>query len=180
MVNHMRGFIMPSFVHSFKLAHDQKIPAKKLGLLISATILISLVVSWWTVVRLGYDNGALSFNNRFWAQEGSTMPTGFINSLRLDSGSAPLAWTWMGVGGTLTYGMMMARSRLLWFPLHPIGYLVALTYPGATFWSSIFLGWGCKVSYYSPWRQGHLPENYARIFGASTGRRVNDDFLAPH
>ncbi len=31
MVNHMRGFIMPSFLHGFKLAHDHKISRRPLG-----------------------------------------------------------------------------------------------------------------------------------------------------
>jgi hypothetical protein len=41
--------------------------------------------------------------------------------------------------------MMLARSRFLWFPLHPLGLLMSLTYPMNTLWFSIFLGWGCKV-----------------------------------
>ncbi len=145
IVNHMRGFIMPSFIHAFKLAHDQRIPAKKLGLLISAVILISMAVSWWTVVRLGYDNGGLSLQNRWWARDGAQMPPGFIGSLRSGDGNAPVAWIFTGVGAILTYAMMLARARFTAFPFHPIGYLTALTYPGATFWVSIFLGWSCKV-----------------------------------
>ncbi|BCM94397.1 hypothetical protein IAD21_06304 [Abditibacteriota bacterium] len=146
MVNHMRGFIMPSFVHSFKLAHDHKITPKPLGALIAATILLSVGVSWWTTVRLGYDNGGLSLGNRFWAQDGPRMPAGFVGGLySSDGGSAVVRWIFLGVGMSLTYAMMLARSRFAWFPLHPIGYMVALTYPGATFWVSIFLGWLCKV-----------------------------------
>ena len=45
-VVHMRGFIMPSFVHSFKLAHDREIAPRPLGALLVAVILISVVVSW--------------------------------------------------------------------------------------------------------------------------------------
>jgi hypothetical protein len=54
----MRGFIMPSFVQSFKLAHDRKIAAKPLLALICAVILISMVMSFITVVRLGYETAA--------------------------------------------------------------------------------------------------------------------------
>ena len=40
LIFHMRAFIMPSFVHSFKLAHDNKIPARPLLKLVSAVTLI--------------------------------------------------------------------------------------------------------------------------------------------
>jgi hypothetical protein len=29
----------------------------------------------------------------------------------------------------------------LWFPLHPLGYLMGLVFPVSVFWFSIFLGW---------------------------------------
>jgi hypothetical protein len=164
IVNHMRGFVMPSFIHAFKLAHDQKIPAKKLGLLISTVILISMGVSWWTTVRLGYDNSGLALQNRWWSRDGATMPIGFIDSLRSSDGNAPIAWLFTGVGAFATYAMMLARARFTAFPLHPIGYLTALSYPGATFWASIFLGWSCKVL-------------ITRFGGNDTYRRATPGFL---
>ena len=44
----MRGFLMPSFVQSFKLAHDRKIRLKPLLCLITGVTLISFVVGIWT------------------------------------------------------------------------------------------------------------------------------------
>jgi hypothetical protein len=146
MVVHMRGFIMPSFMHSFKLAHDRKIAAKPLGVLIAAVVLIAMSVSWWTVVRLGYQNGGLQLGHKWYTTQGSLWPVNFITSISSASGEAAwLNWIWMSVGALLTFGMMAARSRLLWFPLHPIGYLMCLTFPIKMFWFSIFLGWLCKV-----------------------------------
>ncbi len=146
MVNHMRGFIMPSFVQGFKLAHDNKIAARPLASLISVVVLISVGVSWWTVVRLGYTSSALTFGHHWWAQDGPKMPAQFTNDMTTsDRSSAPMSWLWLSVGALLTYGMMLARSRFTFFPFHPIGYLMALTYPTATFWFSIFLGWLAKT-----------------------------------
>ncbi|MBV9865628.1 MAG: hypothetical protein JO316_09780 [Abitibacteriaceae bacterium] len=146
-VIHMRSFIMPSFVHSFKLAQDNKIAARPLAALVGVVILISVGMSWWTVVRMGYDNSGLTFGHHWWAQDGPKAPAYFIDSVTKssDTGSAPARWLWLGVGIALTYGMMLARSRFTFFPFHPIGYMMALTYSGATFWSSIFLGWLAKV-----------------------------------
>ncbi|MDF2440469.1 MAG: hypothetical protein JWN98_1453, partial [Abditibacteriota bacterium] len=145
-VFHMRSFIMPSFLMSFKLAHDRKIAAKPLGLMIVAVIVISVAMSWWTVVRLGYDSGGLQMGHRWWAQDGPKSPAHFIEGItKSKDDPAWIAWLWMGIGGAFTYAIMLARSRLTFFPLHPVGYLMALSYPSATFWSSIFLGWLCKV-----------------------------------
>ncbi len=146
MVNHMRGFIMPSFIHGFKLAHDHKISKRPLGLLIVATVVIAVIVSWLTTVNLGYrGGGALSFGLKWWAQEGPQNSVKFINMMAgSNKGSAPLAWFWLAFGGALTWGMMLMRSRFAWFPLHPIGYIMSLSYSASTFWFSIFLGWMFK------------------------------------
>ncbi len=144
---HMRCFIMPSFLYGLKLAHDRKIAMRKLAALVGAVIVISTVISWLTVVKLGYDNGALQFGHRWWAQDGARSPVNFVDTVltKATKDSASTNWIWMGVGAALTYGMMAARTRMLWFPFHPIGYLMALTYPGKMFWVSIFIGWLCKV-----------------------------------
>ena len=146
MVNHMRGFIMPSFIQGFKLAHDHKISRRPLASLIVATVLIAVIVSWITTVNLGYRaEGALSFGHKWWSQDGPKMPAQFVTSMTSNNqGSAPLAWFWLVVGVALTWGMMLMRSRYAWFPLHPIGYIMSLSYPTAVFWFSIFLGWAFK------------------------------------
>ena len=142
MVNHMRGFIMPSFIQSFKLAHDHKIARRPLGALIVATVLIAVVVSWLTTVNMGYQSGALTFNHKWWSQDGPKMTAYFVGSMTgSNQGSAPQSWFWLAFGAALTWGMMLMRSRFAWFPFHPIGYIMSLSYPLATFWFSIFLGW---------------------------------------
>ena len=37
------------------------------------------------------------------------------------------------------------RLRFAWWPLHPVGFLMVYTYPGAHLWFSIMLGWMCKT-----------------------------------
>lgn len=35
--------------------------------------------------------------------------------------------------------------QLIWWPLHPIGFLMVGTFPGNVLWFSVFVGWICKV-----------------------------------
>jgi len=145
LMTDLRGFIMPSFVQGFKLAHDRKIPAKPLLALIFSVVLITLCMSLWMNVRLGYEHGGLTLESWF-AQGGAKKPA--QNAAALIDGARDVSWlnwVWMGVGAGATWGMMLARNHFLWFPLHPIGYLMALTYPLNRLWGSIFIGWMCKA-----------------------------------
>jgi len=144
---HMRGFIMPSFLHAFKLAHDREISPKPLLALISAVVLVSASIGLVMAVKIGYDNGGLSLTHKWWATQGSLHGATFSTVTRQANDNMPF-WNWLslGFGGFMTYGMMLLRSRFAWFPFHPIGYLMAQSYPGSMFWFSIMLGWGFKVT----------------------------------
>lgn len=141
----MRAFLMPSFVQSFKLAHDERIPARPLWLLFIAVTLIALAMSLWMNVRLGYEYGGLKFNLWF-AVVGPQLPA--RNAVELLHGAQNVSWTnwwWLAAGMAITAAVMLARSRFLWFPLHPLGFLICLTAPNQRVWFSLFLGWLCKV-----------------------------------
>ena len=139
----MRAFLMPSFLHSFKLAHDRDINARKLTGLIIVTVLVSMGVGLWAKVRMGYVAGGLALHPWFSivaaqypAQNAQTM----LHGLSADLNN----WFWLGVGALLVVGMSSARARFAWFPLHPVGYLLSLTAPTQRAWFSFFLGWAIK------------------------------------
>lgn len=48
-------------------------------------------------------------------------------------------------GAALTAFLAAMRIVLAWWPLHPVGYLLAFTYPVSRIWFSMFVGWLVKV-----------------------------------
>jgi hypothetical protein len=145
IVYHMRGVLLPSFLHAFKLAHDRGIAARRLAVLIAGVVVITVLVSWLTTIKLGYSAGGLQLGHKFFTQIGATKSVTFADALRVPAASASSNWFWLGFGVILTYAMMLARSRFLFFPFHPLGYLVCLVFPAEQFWTSIFLGWLVKI-----------------------------------
>ena len=146
MINDMRAFLMPSFLQSFKLAHERGLKRKPLLGLIAAVILITFVMGIWMNIRLGYDSGGLQLNS--WFQDGGAKKPA-TDAQNLIRGVRNATWfntLWIGLGVAMTWGMTVARSQFLWFPFHPIGLLMSLTYPMNMLWSSIFVGWLCKVT----------------------------------
>ncbi|BCM93602.1 hypothetical protein IAD21_05493 [Abditibacteriota bacterium] len=165
LIGDPRAFSMPSFVQSFKLAHDHKIPARPLLALIFAVITITFAMSCWMRVRLGYENGGLSLGSWFFVKVGSQFPAWFSNDLL--KGVTDASWTnavWLAIGALFTFGLMAARARFPWFPLHPIGFLLSLTWAMEQIWFSIFIGWSCKVL-------------ITRFGGAETYRKTTPFFL---
>ena len=145
LMTDLRGFIMPSFIQSFKLAHDRKIALRPLLVLIMACSLITMALGVYMNVRLGYTQGGLSLDS-WYAGPASRLPAD--SSASLIKGVTDASYwnlAWVGVGIALTYGMMLARSRFAWFPLHPIGLLISQSYPIGQIWFSVFLGWLAKV-----------------------------------
>ena len=54
--------------------------------------------------------------------------------------------TWrVGTGGFIVLALCLLRYRFLAWPLHPIGFIMAHTYPMRVFWLSIMIGWLCKT-----------------------------------
>ena len=146
MMFELRGFLLPSFVQSFKLAHDRKIAARPLMALITACIAISFGVALWTIVKMGYDYGGLTLQE-WWARgNGAQGPAKNAAQLVRDSTEdLKLNWGWTAVGVAVTIGLMAARAQFSWFPLHPIGYIIFTPFPIVTLWFSIFLGWLAKT-----------------------------------
>jgi len=148
MTYHMRGFLMPSFLQSFKLAYDQGINGRRLGLLIAAVILVSMAMGWSMLIRLGYETGGNSLRESVFIQGVAPNSMNFVQRMMRGDASASVAqnWFWLAVGFAVTIGLVMARGRYSWFCLHPLGYLVGMTYPVQVFWLSLFIAWAAKVT----------------------------------
>lgn len=141
-----RSMLLPGFIHSFKLARDYEINPRRLAMLITACILISLVMTLGMRVGLGYNYGGLQLQNKWMTGGGAQLPVTTIAPLIEGVHDfSPANGVWLLVGGLMAQGVMLARTHLLWFPLHPLGILMSLSYPMSRLWFSIFLGWGCKV-----------------------------------
>ncbi len=142
----MRAFILPSFVQGWKLAYDNGLHLKRLGALIGLIILIALAMGFYRRVDIAYNNGGALVWHHFVAKNGVTIWANTSSSMA--KGVENVTWTnsfWVGVGALATWAMLAMRARFAWFPLHPLGYLIPLSYPMICLWFPIFVGWLCKV-----------------------------------
>jgi len=147
ILSDMRTNVLPAFLSMMKIAHEIGLDKRQLRRLllccvvaIIATLAVTIVVS----VASLYSNGGLQ-SYSFFASGSAT--TSFKNAASAINGNYPWHWqnlAWMAFGALMVLMMMTLRSRLLWFPLHPLGYLVAPGYAIKRLWFSFFLGWLIK------------------------------------
>ena len=109
-------------------------------------IVIGTLASFWAFLYLLYETGALAVHGYI---------VGIGNEVfgrRLERWiNNPTGPNWdgtqsMGIGAAMTWILYFLRHKFMWWPFHPIGYVMtAATWGGlADFWFSVFLGWLVK------------------------------------
>lgn len=142
----MRSSLMPSWISALKLISDRKLPARSLFLLFCAVTMISITLAARTHVQISYEHGALSMGAPYASHEA---PQDIASDAAKFAQGAPpqgafvLVWTLVGIASVLFMAFM--RSRFPWFPFHPTGYVMGLSWAMHNLWLSVFIGWACKA-----------------------------------
>jgi hypothetical protein len=141
---HWSDFVMPHYLHGFRAAGEAKLARRRLFAIIALASVVAYAVSVYFRLSLVYQKGALNLRNDTFV----SIPRwffGWINNWVIaHSGREYMAVHGMISGGTLTLFLIAMRHRFLWWPLHPIGFLLGNTPPAGQLWSCVFIGWLIK------------------------------------
>jgi hypothetical protein len=131
--------LMPSIMHGFKIPDHIKLNQRKLLAVMAISIVVAIGATHYASLNLIYSKGGLNM------RMGGTWPLqNTANKIQWPSETNwPELYSMMG-GAVATFFLLFMRRRFLWWPLHPIGYLLGATYSPFMLWSSIFFGWLIK------------------------------------
>ena len=138
-------FIMGTCAHALKLIEEMDRRSRRLILrALILAMLIGSLGSMWVIFHLAYDYGGINMNSYFF-KDGPAYAYKF--AMR---NIEPAGTYWPGLafftgGGALMTLMMIARARLSWWPLHPIGFPIGANYLTGRIWFSVLLAWAVKV-----------------------------------
>ena len=104
-----------------------------------AAMVIGLFVSYYSALKISYAHRAPY-----------TGCGGFLNQLSsfLVSPKTGTDWTntgFMLFGSGFTIWLMWMRHVFVWWPLHPVGYMMLSAWASFKLWFSIFLGWSFQI-----------------------------------
>jgi hypothetical protein len=159
-----RESLMPFVATSIKMADDMKVKVTRIFWVLVGAVIVALGVAFlsnfWTLYNFGSitsDGWAskfvptLCFDSA--AREISELsePGQLAESRALDGfakwklfSPSLLAVGYMGVGFVLVLAFSLLRFRFARFPLHPVLFLVAGSYPANVCWASFLVGWFIK------------------------------------
>lgn len=141
----IRTFLMASCANGLKLAQENLHRKRPLFWAIVLAVVVSLVGSIWMIMKMSYAYGGINLNGWFFGG-GPLAPFNYItDKLNSPHGVVWGGWAYTGLGAGIMALLMIARQRLLWWPLHPLGFPIGAVWIMDQVWFSIFLAWLIKA-----------------------------------
>jgi len=140
----LRNFAMASYAHSLKLVDEVGGRKRRFAWAISAAAFMSFIGSTWALFHWGYKLGGINLGEACF-EWGARRPFEAIQSV-MGSPAGPNLGNWIstGVGALIMAFLMIARHRLPWWPLHPLGFPVGTVVIMDSSWFNIFIAWVAK------------------------------------
>ena len=140
----IRIFVMALLANGLKLVEDVTRSSRRLVLWgVCLAILIGAAGSCWMVLQMAYRHGGINLAGWIFKGGPSTVYNYAVRGLE----PAGVAWDGLAFcagGGAVMLLLMWARHCVLWWPLHPLGFVVAANHLMDKIWFSIFIAWAIK------------------------------------
>ena len=142
----MRGLVLTGFLDSMKLADGVRVKRRSLLGVFGIAVAASLVCAAFAQVYYPYHQGGVTMY--YYAYQGNPVWAFNDAATSLNHSKTPLAFVApasFGVGVAVTMALATLRTRLMWFPLHPLGYALAGSWTMVVFWFGCFMAWLFKT-----------------------------------
>ena len=139
----LRVFVMAACANALMMAEKIRGRRKILLWAMLVAILVSALGSIWVEMALGYRYGGINLSGFFTGLV--HYPFRFIaRNLANPTGPHWGGWLWTAYGGVLMGGLMLARQRLSWWPIHPMSLPISSMWMTDSIMLSVFLSWLIK------------------------------------
>ncbi len=140
-----RSHPMPAQLEAFKMAENRRININRLVWLTIAASVVSIVATYWANLHITYEAGAqgraLGFKSWVGSESFDRLTSYMLNKEPINATKL----FYYGAGSLVTVGLAVMRAKFLWWPFHPAGYALAVSYALDYFWFAFFVAWVLKA-----------------------------------
>lgn len=141
-----RNHPMPNQLEAFKMAETTGMSMRRIAWVLLLAAVVAVLATYAISLWQGYTDGALAKSRGFkwWAgaesydRLQSWLETREVGQLQNNRRWAMLA------GFAFVFLLRMMRTTYLWWPLHPAGYALGVSFAMDYFWFAFLLGWVIK------------------------------------
>lgn len=140
----VRESLLPSLFHAEKIG-ERSHGRGALALTVLIALVLAVAVSFISMLYLAYHYG-LQELDMDWATR--TTQTVYANSKRLlEAPQSPSHWVliFVAAGAAVMLALILCYYLLPWWPIHPLGYLLAYSSAIRLLWFSFLVGWLCNA-----------------------------------
>jgi len=141
-----RGLVLTGFLDATRLGDGVRIKRRSLVGVFTLAIVVAVLVGGYLHLVLPYRIGGLSMY--YYVYQGNARRV-FVDTRAVMNRAAPFPQSFaqlhFGIGVVFTLLLVVARARLAWFPLHPMGFALCTTWTMTVFWFACLVAWLCKV-----------------------------------
>ena len=113
---------------------------------------VASVTVFWVMLHLYYQHGAINFGGSGWGMQfGARVFNGLQRWLSLPTPTNFFPLIGLSVGFGFSVVLMWMRTRFLWFPLHPVGFLISSDWGMAYLWTCMLVCWIVKLTILKVW-----------------------------
>ncbi len=144
------GSVMAAQMEGFKLAGAGRLSGRGVGRAIGVAVGVAVPIAMVWTLKTYYSHGfeAMAIGQRSTSMVGSQIYYSYQDLVDTHNTATGPDWRGIGAiaaGALITIALSSLRTRLLWFPLHPVGYLVANSWGIHINWFSFMAGWLLNV-----------------------------------
>jgi hypothetical protein len=142
-----RSHPMPNQLEAFKMAEGGRMQINRLIALTLAASLVAIVVTYWANLHVTYVAGATAKATGFKSWVGRESFDRLSSWIANPVASAPVKNLYfMGGGLAFVFVLKAMRNAFVWWPFHPAGYALALSYAMDYFWFAFMASWLIKLT----------------------------------
>lgn len=141
-----RNYNLQHQLHGFRLASRVGLEPRRFTAPIVLATVFGIAAAWWAMLSVGYDVGLQggrftgpanwAFGNDPWQQV-----TRRLEVPEAADRGGTVAYFW---GAAVCWLLVAARTRFVWWPLHPAGWVVANSFALLRLWVPITITWAVK------------------------------------
>lgn len=140
-----RGLLLTGFLDGLKISDGVNVRRRAFLPVFGIAIIAALVVAGAIQIWLPYTKGGVTLYP--WIYYGSNQ-LGFLEYQAHMQWAAPRSWqgpVFFTVGLIVTMFLAYMRAIFYWWPFHPLGYALSISWTMTVFWFSCFIAWTLKT-----------------------------------